>query len=180
LGLAIVRSLVQLHGGRVQAWSEGPGLGSVFTVRLPAPEDSTTPEVESHAKAPMTQRSRILIVDDNLDAAELLAEALASSGYKIALAHDGLSALTLAETFQPDAVLLDIGLPVMDGYEVARRIRTLPTICHARLIAITGYGQRTDVLRAKEAGFDQHLVKPVDLEGLLEVLEGAPRSATTP
>jgi CheY-like chemotaxis protein len=115
---------------------------------------------------------RILLVDDNEDAAELLGEFLRSLGHVTRIAHDGPAALRVVEGFPPDLALLDIGLPVMDGYELARRLRELPALAKVRLIAVTGYGQETDRLRSREAGFDAHLVKPVRLETLESLLHG--------
>ncbi|HVF34181.1 MAG TPA: ATP-binding protein, partial [Candidatus Saccharimonadia bacterium] len=171
LGLAIARNLVQLHGGTIAARSEGPGRGSEFIVRLP--RHSGEPESE-HGADPRPQREggrlRILVVDDNVDAAETLAHALALFGHETATAFDGPSALRLSVQFHPDVCLLDLGLPVMDGFELARRLRALPETRGARLIAVTGYGQRADLERSADAGFDAHTVKPVDFPALLELL----------
>jgi PAS domain S-box-containing protein len=184
LGLAIVRNLVVLHGGSVTAHSAGKGQGSEFTIRLRratalaprAPADSGRA-----AEAPATARgARVLIVDDNHDAAVLLNEMLSALGYVTRFVHDGPSALTFAQEFQPDFALLDIGLPVMDGYELARRFSEHPPLRRTRLIALTGYGQRQDRQRSTEAGFGAHLVKPVDIEELRAALEsvgGQPREA---
>ncbi len=173
LGLPIVRSLVELHGGTVFAASEGLGRGSEFTIELPAFERLAAPLPRScsprGAEQPSAQRRRVLVVDDNEDAAVMIGEALENRGYQIAVAHDGPSALRIAERFHPDIALLDIGLPVMDGYELARRLRaqggTLP-----HLVAVTGYGQPADRERSAHAGFERHLVKPVDLGVLSEVV----------
>lgn len=176
LGLAIVRSLVELHGGRVYAHSEGVGKGSELVVELPslADEASEGRPVDDAASGPRlvadTTR-RVLVVDDNADAADTLADVLAELGYDVCVAHDGPSALALAPGFRPEVALLDIGLPEMDGYELARRLRHLPGMCdELRLIAITGYGQEGDRQRAMEAGFAAHLVKPVALEGLVRAV----------
>ena len=165
LGLAIVRSLVAQHGGSVSASSDGRGRGSEFVVRLPAAGDQGVER--SAATAPLApeptgQQGRVLIVDDNEDAANLLSDALEELGYTTRVAHDGVSALRLAEEFEPEVALLDIGLPVMDGYELARRIRSRPSP-PPKLVAVTGYGQQSDRGQSREAGFDEHLVKPVDL-----------------
>jgi two-component system CheB/CheR fusion protein len=170
LGLAIVRSLVQLHGGAVFAMSDGPGKGSEFVIELPL--DATVDAIDGYgaplgfaAAAPEpTGRvgKRILVVDDNVDAAESMADLLALLGNEIAIAHDGPEALRIAPTFNPDICVVDIGLPAMDGYELARRLRDSCLAEGARLIAVTGYGQATDRQRSREAGFDAHLVKPVN------------------
>jgi CheY-like chemotaxis protein len=170
LGLAIVRSLVSLHGGSITAESGGPGRGSTFVVRLPLIVRPVA-AAEPPAPPPSTTdgQGRVLIVDDNQDAAMLLSEALQMLGFSTEVAHDGASALTAADRFAPDVALLDLGLPLMDGYEVARRLRA----SHGdstKLIAVTGYGQASDRRRSKEAGFDVHLVKPVDLPDLQQVV----------
>ena len=165
LGLTIVRSLVQLHGGSVTVRSEGLGCGSEFAVRLPHAPGAAAPAcVKSTAPLPSGASAQILVVDDNVDAAEMLSFALEAAGYVTRLAYDGLEALRVAEEFVPALAVLDIGLPVMDGYEVARRLKArFPKL---PLIALTGYGQVDDARRARAAGFDEHLVKPVDLDRL--------------
>jgi signal transduction histidine kinase len=175
LGLAIVKSLVTLHGGRVEAHSEGEGRGSTFIVDLPAADtESADQGAASQAtgapsrEVPAKER-RILIVDDNEDAAGLLAETLVLRGYTTRVAYDGPTALRIASEFHPDAALLDIGLPVMDGYELARRLREQPLLHQLPLIAVTGYGQEADHQRSSDAGFKAHLVKPVRFE-VLEAL----------
>lgn len=174
LGLAIVRSLVELHGGAVSAASEGRGMGAEFTVRLPrvaSPEAREAPSQESPAApARAAAGQRVLVVDDNEDAAVLLADALAQWGYTTRVAHDGPSALREAEGFDPDVAVLDLGLPVMDGYELARRIAAHPQHRRARLVALTGYGQDLDRARSAAAGFLAHLVKPVDFDQLRATL----------
>jgi CheY-like chemotaxis protein/two-component sensor histidine kinase len=171
LGLAIVRSLVLLHGGTVEARSDGVGRGSEFEVRLPALRaDSRVGAAEREERLPLTMMGgeprRVLIVDDNIDAAELLAASLEALGHTTRVAHDGPSALRAAEEFDPEVALLDIGLPVMDGYELARRLR----VDGLRLVALTGYGQDTDRERSSQAGFDEHLVKPVEIAKLSDVI----------
>ena len=169
LGLAIVRSLVEAHGGRVSAHSEGPDRGSEFTVRIPAV--AARPRVSEPARPAPTKAEgagrRILVVDDNEDGAEALADALLDLGHVVEMAHDGPAALAKIDSFLPEIAILDIGLPVMDGYELARRIREGGRVPDLQLIALTGYGQARDRARALEAGFDAHLVKPVSLD-LLE------------
>jgi signal transduction histidine kinase len=177
IGLTIVKSLVDLHGGSAEAHSEGMGAGSEFVIRLPVAQPARSAERKTAGKGPKSKaghlsmtRKRILIVDDNRDAAEILAEALEGSGYTTRVAFDGPSTLGLVDAFDPDLMLVDIGLPVMDGYELARQLRAKPALAHARLIAVTGYGQESDRRRALEAGFDEHLVKPIDLERLETML----------
>ena len=179
LGLAIVRNLVTMHGGTVSARSEGIGRGSEFTVRLPAAgrmaEVPVARALSAVTRPATTGAHRVLVVDDNEDAAALLAESLGSLGHQTEVAADGPSALRMAETFQPDIALLDIGLPVMDGYELAHRLRERPELGRLRLIAVTGYGQESDRSLSRKAGFDAHLVKPVQFErlaGLFEELFG--------
>jgi signal transduction histidine kinase/ActR/RegA family two-component response regulator len=181
LGLSLVRSLVTLHGGMVEAHSEGAGKGSEFLLRLPA---MVVELVQSEAgPAPGEQRAavnrrRILIVDDNEDAAEMLSELLRARGHEVAVASDGPRALIVAPRFEPDVAILDIGLPVMDGYELARRLVAALTP-QPFLVALTGYGQEQDRARARDAGFDEHIIKPVDPERLIRILEGvglAPRA----
>jgi signal transduction histidine kinase/CheY-like chemotaxis protein len=179
IGLTLVRSLVTLHGGRVEARSPGPGAGSEFIVDLPIliGRQVRTLTARSLGKIPST---RILVVDDNRDAAETLGALLSELGAIVSVADSGLAALEILETFQPDAVLLDIGMPEMDGYEVARRIRAAPDRGRVLLIALTGWGQEDDLQRSRTAGFDHHLVKPPDVERLRDLLmarSAAPDSA---
>jgi CheY-like chemotaxis protein len=175
LGLSIVSNLVKMHGGSVTAESEGRGKGAAFIVRLPLCEavdvprpDETAPSVGTAAHA---KGRRVLIVDDNSEAAEMLATVLSSVGHVTRVAHDGPAALAILHEFTPDVALLDIGLPAMDGYELARRIRATPPGANARLYALTGYGQESDRRRSHEAGFDAHLVKPVDLDTVVRAVE---------
>ncbi len=175
LGLAIVRSLVELHGGNVTAKSDGPGRGSEFVIRLPALDAPDPAEREDVRPLPLHESSRtagrVLVVDDNRDAAEGLGELLTDLGYITKISYDGPSALAAAPEFTPQVALVDIGLPVMDGYEVARRLRSLPGLGELRLVAVTGYGQPSDRERSQAAGFDEHLVKPVDHAVIEPVLE---------
>ena len=171
IGLAIVRGLVELHGGRVGVTSE-LGQGSEFTVALPRTGQvrDASPGVRTARAARPLPEWRVLVVDDNRDAAELVAQALEIAGCRVDVAFDGPGALSLARHTAYQAALLDIGLPVMDGYELARHLREIPALAEIRLVAITGYGQEDDKRMAMEAGFDRHLVKPVALDELGAVL----------
>ena len=172
LGLSLVQRLVELHGGQVTAHSDGLGRGSVFRVDLPLSARAVfrvCPERETSSR-PLSGRW-ILVVDDNRDAAETLALMLQQLGGTVKVAYDGPEALALCLTFTPDAVLLDLGMPGMDGYEVARRLRASPAGQTLELIAISGWGQEEDRRRSAAAGFDQHLVKPVSLQGILSCLD---------
>ncbi|MBA3500407.1 MAG: response regulator, partial [Deltaproteobacteria bacterium] len=172
LGLAIVRSMVELHGGSVGVRSAGAGQGSEFEIRLPPGRRRKLRRSQPPGtlKRVAAEVRRVLIVDDNKDAADVLGDALARGGHVIRVAYDGPTALDLARTFNPEVALLDIGLPVMDGYEVARQLRTLALDSRIRLIAVTGYGQDDDRKRAVEAGFDAHLVKPATYLMVMEML----------
>jgi two-component system CheB/CheR fusion protein len=187
IGLTLVRRLVELHGGTVSASSEGEGKGSEFVVRLPVVPDQRRAAVEAlgaSARASARARlhtgivkseepKRILIVDDNVDGARMLARLLRSSGHAVDVAYDGPSALEAAQSRAPDVVLLDIGLPGMDGYEVARRLRRLDGLDRTLLVAVTGYGQAEDRRRALDVGFDDHLVKPISPDDLAPLIGGA-------
>jgi CheY-like chemotaxis protein len=168
IGLSLVRSLTELHGGSVTLASTA-GRGSLFTVRLPAAEAPVetmpAPAHDVHAGG----RRRVLVVDDNADAAELLAMALTGAGHDVRVAHDGPSALEVALEFAFDVALLDLGLPAMDGIELGERLRASGQ--GGRLVAVTGYGQEADRVRSKEAGFCAHLVKPVDLAAIMSAVE---------
>jgi len=174
LGLAIVRSLVALHGGSVAAASEGPGRGSEFTVRLPLSK-AARPGAATETGLPKPERARvrgtrILVVDDNPDAADALAEALRVGGYDVRTANDGVQALAIAATFRPEVALLDLGLPVMDGYELGERLRSAPETRGTSLVALTGYGHAAHRERSRATGFDEHLVKPVDIATIHQLL----------
>jgi signal transduction histidine kinase len=177
LGLALTKNLVALHGGSVHARSAGVGKGSEFEIRLPvANAPSAAAELKPAARAPDDAADghgrRVLVVDDNGDAADLLAEVLRGAGHEVAIANDPWSALNLLPQFQPEVAVLDIGLPVMDGYELAARLRATHGGADCRLIALTGYGREHDRQRSDEAGFSEHLVKPVDLDKLLRLVAG--------
>ena len=172
IGLALVKSLVELHGGTVEAQSEGTGAGSRFSVQLPriyAAAAATARDAQGDA-LPVLKRRRLLVVDDNTDAAEMLGTYLEYAGYETFIEHDAAGALARAGAQLPDICLLDIGLPDMDGIELARRLKNRPDTAKSMLIAITGYGQDLDRQKTLEAGFSHHFVKPVDMTRLLEVL----------
>lgn len=178
IGLALVRRLVEMHGGTIEAKSEGAGRGSEFVVRLPAtaaePPGPREAEQEKEQVAAHAKR-RILVVDDNQDAATTLGILLRLKGNEVRTAFDGLEAVAAAEAFQPQAILLDIGMPKMNGYDAARRIRQEARGRPVMLVATTGWGQQQDIARSKEAGFDHHLVKPVDFAQLEKLLASLPR-----
>ncbi len=175
IGLTLVKTLVEAQGGSVEAHSEGLGRGSEFVVRMPIAPETPMKPVSATATAPApAARRRILIVDDNRDGAESLAMLLSIAGHEPHVAFDGQAGIDAAERLLPDAVLLDIGLPGLNGYEVCRRIRQEPWGRELMLIALTGWGQDEDRARSKEAGFDRHLVKPVDPAGLMTLLASIP------
>jgi signal transduction histidine kinase/ActR/RegA family two-component response regulator len=168
IGLAVVKKLIEMHGGHISARSEGLGKGSTFELRLPrARPPAAADAVAAHAHASVR---RVMVVDDNVDAADSLALLLGLEGHETQCAYSAAAALERASSFAPEVILLDIGLPDMDGYEVARRIRALPGGAAMTLVALTGYGQAEDRERALSSGFQAHLVKPVDLEVLGRIL----------
>jgi signal transduction histidine kinase len=187
IGLALVRRLVEMHGGSVTAHSDGPGRGSEFVIRLPlllanrvAADDqqlntlSALEQSMMNAEGTSQTQRRILVADDNNDALESLATLLQLSGHEVYTAANGAVALESAEQHRPEVALLDIGMPKLDGYEVARRIRAQPWGARITLVALTGWGQDSDRRRSQEAGFDSHLVKPLDLDKLTDLLEALP------
>jgi CheY-like chemotaxis protein len=174
IGLTLVRRIVEMHGGTVTARSEGPGRGSAFEVRLPAV--AATPAARPAAPevvAEMERPCRVLVVDDNVDAAATLGMLLQLRGCEVEVAHDGVDAVAKAEAGRPDVVLLDIGMPRMNGYDACRAIRRQPWGKGPVVVALTGWGQDDDRQRSHEAGFDAHLVKPVDLAAVLPLLDRA-------
>jgi signal transduction histidine kinase/CheY-like chemotaxis protein len=173
IGLTVVKGIVELHGGTVSAHSAGRGLGSEFVLRLPLTALTPRATVRSTPppRAATIEPLRVLVVDDNVDAAEMLGDALEELDCSVRVCSDGASALEIAPEFKPDLALLDIGLPRMDGYELGQRLRRLYPGASLRIVAISGYGQESDQHRSREAGFDEHLVKPVGLETLSNVVE---------
>ncbi len=177
IGLTLVRRLVEMHGGCVSASSDGPGQGSEFVIRLPrlaAEEVKPAPARRRTPRSGRAWQARVLIVEDNADTAESLAMLLRLDGAEVQIASDGPQALDVVAEYQPTVVLLDIGLPGMDGFELARRLRAHPSTADAFLVALTGYGQADDRSRAQEAGLDHHLVKPVDYTTLRDLLASLP------
>jgi len=170
IGLTLVRRLTELHGGSVQAASEGPGRGSEFTIRLPLADAPVPPATPAPAAPAVTPRRRVLVVDDNEDSTATLKRLLEMLHHDVRSAHHGDEALQLADEFVPEVFLLDIGLPGLDGYEVARRLRGDRRFEQSLLVAVTGYGSPDDRRLSQEAGFNAHLVKPVGLEDLKQVL----------
>jgi len=184
IGLTLVRRLVEMHKGRIEAFSEGTGKGSEFVIHLPLATEALEPHqldgaLDSHLHdGTVRPRLRVLVVDDNLDSLTSLAMLLRMSGDAVRTASDGTAALEVAKSFRPEVVLLDLGLPGMDGYEIGRRIRKMPESKSAILVAQTGWGQDDDRRRSAEAGFDAHLVKPVDPAELQKILESLPKRPT--
>ncbi len=178
LGLTLARSLAELHGGTLEAASAGAGRGSEFVVRLPVATSASEPEVAPKEPAAPTDRTelgsgrgrRVLVIEDNADARDALKFLLEDDGHEVRTAADGPSAIEEARSFQPQIVLLDIGLPGMDGYEVARALRAVAGCERALIVAVSGYGQAEDRARSRVAGFDQHLLKPVAPDRLLEIV----------
>jgi CheY-like chemotaxis protein len=173
VGLSLVKGLVELHGGRIEARSDGTGRGSTFVVHLPvagaAPSGAAQRPGEAGGRASATT-GRVLVADDNRDSADSLARLLKSMGYAVGTAYDGEQAVEAAAALRPDVALLDIGMPKLSGYDACRRIREEPWGRGILLIALTGWDQETDHRRTEEAGFDRHIVKPVDPAALVEVL----------
>jgi PAS domain S-box-containing protein len=173
LGLAMVKGLAELHGGSVEAFSEGTGRGAEFTVRLPLGQEPPALSETSTSPQPSEKQLRILVIEDNRDAADSLRLLLHIMGHEAKVAYAGPEGVAAAKEWPPEVVLCDIGLPGIDGYEVARQLRRLPGMAKTLLVAITGYGQEPDVKRSKEAGIDHHFLKPIDPAQLKQVLANA-------
>jgi CheY-like chemotaxis protein len=176
IGLTLVRHLVEMHGGSVHAHSEGPRRGSEFVVRLPRMLETPPPQLPKSVgtQATIAMGRRILVVDDNRDSADSLVMLLRMSGNEVHVAYDGLEAIEAAANLRPDVILLDIGLPRLNGYETAHRIREQPWGKDMMLVAATGWGQDEDRQKSTAAGFNAHLVKPVDQDALTTLLRNAP------
>ena len=182
IGLTLVRNLVELHGGRVLARSDGLGLGSEFSVHLRAEPSNVLPEAAPRVEDPAAHgiSLRVLIVDDNVHAAESLAMVIKLWNHDAQVAHDGPGAIVVAQDYRPQVILLDIGLPGMDGYSVATDLRARPAFRDVLIIAMTGYGRDEDFQRSKSAGFDRHMVKPIDFAELQALLESASPPGASP
>jgi two-component system CheB/CheR fusion protein len=179
LGLALVKGLVDLHGGAISAHSPGLGQGSEFVVRLPLALEGGETDTPAHPCTP-GRRRRVLIIEDNIDAADTLREALEFSEHRVEVAYNGPAGIAKARKFKPEVVFCDIGLPGMDGFDVARAFRADDALKGAYLVALTGYALPEDLQRAFDAGFDQHLAKPPNLESLERALARAPAAAWEP
>jgi CheY-like chemotaxis protein len=172
VGLSLAKNIVELHGGTIEARSDGPNMGSEFLIRLPIARDAVMP---SAAPPPQRHhRRRVVLVEDQADAREMMRMLLESLDHIVLDASDGAAGVELIQREKPDAALIDIGLPQMNGYEVAQRIREHAELKHIKLVALTGYGAPADVSAAKSAGFDAHLIKPADLARIQELLEHVP------
>ena len=178
--MALVKSFVTLHGGTVTAASQGPGHGSEFVVRLPQHVGVAAPADQPARMASVVTPTgkRILVVDDNEDARELLGELLRMLGHEVRVAHDGPSALEQLSDFSADVAILDLGLPVMDGFELARRVVARKGVPRPRLVAVTGYGRDRDIAQSHAVGFDAHLVKPVEISALIAALDPSAKPDT--
>jgi CheY-like chemotaxis protein len=170
VGLSLARKLVELHGGSIRAESAGQGRGSTFTVTLPILAASSAAAAEQAPVQVAHRLYRILLADDNVDFVNGIGALLRSMGHQVHIAYDGQQALAAAEAFAPEFAFLDIGLPKLNGYDLARALQSLPALRHTVLVAVTGWGQQKDRQRAFEAGFHHHLVKPVSIDQLQEIL----------
>ncbi len=178
IGLSLVKNLVEMHDGTVEVHSVGVGQGSEFVVRLPILVETAKPAPDPTVSEPMTMTARrILVVEDNRDSAESLAMLLTLAGNETHTAYDGLEAVEAAATFRPDVILLDIGLPRMNGYEACRLIREQPWGKNMVLVALTGWGQEEDRQKSKDSGFDGHIVKPVEQAAVMKLLAELERTA---
>jgi len=171
VGLFLAKGLAQLHGGDLSAHSDGPGKGSVFTVRLPLADGPALARVDEAAATASCHRLRVLVIEDNKDVADTLKLLLVEEGHEVLVAQNGTEGLDRAKEFKPDLLLCDIGLPGMDGYEVARSFRTDADLKNVYLVSLTGYARPKDIQKAKEAGFHHHLAKPVSLEKIKATLQ---------
>jgi CheY-like chemotaxis protein len=174
VGLALARIIVELHHGTLEGKSEGAGKGSEFLVRLPMSEAASAaapPKQRPEASAAKNPARRVLVVDDNVDAAAMLSALVRTLGHEVVTVHDGIEALQVSEGFRPEVIMLDIGMPGMNGYEVARRLRQRNRTPQPVLVAVTGWGKPDDEMRSREAGFDAHLVKPVEEPKIRQVLD---------
>jgi CheY-like chemotaxis protein len=177
VGLTLSRRLVELHEGRVDVASAGKGQGTEFTVRLPASRTRFEEVRVRDGSDPNEGRGkRVLLADDNADFVDSLGHILSARGHDVRIAYDGAEALAAAAEFRPEIAFVDIGMPKVHGYEVARRLRAEPTTARCMLVAVTGWGQENDRARAREAGFDRHLTKPVDPSEIEAILEGGERA----
>jgi CheY-like chemotaxis protein/two-component sensor histidine kinase len=171
VGLTLARRLVELHDGTIEARSDGVDKGAELVVRLPVSNARLTDGAARRAGGPDAAARRILLADDNIDFATSLGQLLSARGHDVRIVHDGEEALREAKSFAPEVAFVDIGMPKVHGYEVARQLRSLPSTAGALLVAVTGWGQEDDRKRAREAGFDRHLVKPVDPADIEQILE---------
>ena len=177
IGLALVKGLTEMHGGTVEAQSGGEGKGSTFIVTLPTIEDEVPVAAKPSAALPASAPRRVLVVDDNRDGAESLGMMLELAGHEVALAYDGLEAIERAAHFRPEVILMDVGMPGLNGLDATRRIRQEPWGKVATIIALTGWGQECDREQSREAGCNGHLVKPVAIDVLHQMLRVLPRDA---
>jgi len=162
IGLALVRALVEMHGGRIGVTSAGPGQGATFTVRLPIAQEESPPNPQDGSPHRQVSPRRILVADDNHDAANSTALMLELLGHQVKVVYDGQAAVSAASSFRPHIILMDVGMPVLDGYEATRRIRAQDWARHVTIFAVTGWGQDVDQQKSREAGCNGHLVKPVE------------------
>jgi CheY-like chemotaxis protein len=180
LGLTLVRSLVEMHGGRVEARSSGDGQGAEFTVRLPVAAAPGSTATAAQIKTTARSGRRVLVVDDNTDAADTLADLLRIEGFNVRSANSGEVALSVATEFTPDVAFIDLNMPGMSGLELARALRGDTRMAGVRLVALTGMGQQADLVATRAAGFDAHLTKPAPLEDVLRLASGASETNVLP